>query len=48
MAIDRDLYPILQILGVHLFEKVDTRQLLRENDVLENSMPLSSQLNLFN
>lgn len=47
-AIDSDLYRILQILSVHLFEKVDIQQLLTENESSENEALSGNQLKLFN
>jgi hypothetical protein len=46
--IEYDLYRILQILSVHLFEKVDIRQLLRENVSSEDNSTSANQLKLFN
>lgn len=43
-----DLYTLLQILSVHLFQKVELRQALSGSDYTSGALPDSNQLQLFN
>jgi hypothetical protein len=45
--LDHDLHRTLQILSVHLFEKVDVRQLLTETTLPEQTPDRCNQLSLF-
>lgn len=48
LDLDADLYTILQILSVTVFEKTQLNQLLRKPDYINESNTGSNQLNLFN
>lgn len=43
-----DLYTILQVLSLTLFEKTSLEQILTVNDYIEESSEAHNQLNLFN
>jgi hypothetical protein len=48
LGIERDLYTILQILSVCLFEKIELQQALSNRDYISANLPSPNQLQLFN
>jgi hypothetical protein len=48
LGIERDLYTILQILSVCLFEKIELQQALSSRDYTSENLPAHNQLQLFN
>ncbi len=48
LRIDMDMYRILQILSLHLFEKVPVSQILTDSPTQINDLNDPNQLSLFN
>jgi len=48
LGIERDLYTILQILSVCLFEKIELQQALSNRHYTSENLPSHNQLQLFN
>ena len=48
LGLKPELYKILQILSVTIFDKTDIFQPLMENDIIDESIELNKQLELFN
>jgi len=48
LKIERNLYEILQIVSVSIFDKTQLNQLLNESPLQSPQNELSKQLNLFN
>ena len=47
LNLNLDLYTILQVLSLTLFEKISLEQLLRESDYMASGSENANQLNLF-